>query len=255
MAIPQVTHDMNGQQVIVYTVPQSIMDAAQGGFVYLHVVWFLRRQMLGTTGQWIGEWAGYAPTPSDAILKRQGDARLRALDRWTQQVQRQITPYGAAWPTVDSAWNIDTYEACPQGGAVCLDVTRFGWPVGDHVWHRWDDVRQALDWPDSSGHRFIEIDLRSLRVVAQQHSHRPVRDAVPGQKVFDITGTMFEHAWGGIHGRFALMENGLWGFDPDNTALASGRPLVLPSERKVLTEARIDLSLIGVLPQRDVIRV
>ena len=213
--------------------------AALEGFVYIHLAWFLRRSVVGD--QWIGEWAGYAPTPSDQVLRRSGNARLRALDCWTHEVQRRITPYWAAWPTVDSMWDADRYDACPTGGAVCLDVTRFGWPVGDHVWHRWDDLHRALDWPDSSGHRFIEIDIPTLRVVAQQHSHRPVRDAGPGQKVLDITGTAFERAWGGIHGRFVRMDNGLWGFESSDEVMPSGRPMVLPAERQLLTEAPIDL--------------
>lgn len=227
------------EKVIEHAVPQDTIDAAPPGSCYVHLAWFLRRASPG--GQWIGEWAGYAPMPHETILRRHGEARCRALDQWTHAVQRYITPEGAAWPTVEAIWNADRYEACPTGGAVCLDVTRFGWPVGDHVWHRWDDITRELGWPDASGHRFLEIDVPTLLVLGQVHSHRPVRDAVLGQKVFDITGTPFEWAWGGIHGRFVRRDNGLWGFEPSEAMSRSGRPLVLPAERKVLTEASLDL--------------
>lgn len=248
MALPRRAGDH-----LEYAVPQKTITAAPEGCVYVHLAWFLRRSVREDVGQWIGEWAGYVSAPHEPILRRSGDARLRALDRWTHDVQRLITPYGSAWETVDSTWDANRYESCPEGGAVCLDVTRFGWPVGDHVWHSWDDLHRSLDWPEASGHRFIEIDVATLRVVAQQHSHRPVRDAVPGQKVFDITGTPFERAWGGIHGRFVRRENGLWRFDPSNDVMSSGRPLVLPAERKILTEMPLDLSPLAIVQDREAI--
>lgn len=229
---------------IEYVVPQSVQDAAPQGAIYVHLAWF----NVGN-GRWIGEWAGYAQSP-ERIQRLFGERRLHALDQWVHHIQRRITPYGSEWYTVDAEWDVDRYDACPVGGAVCLDVTRFGWPVGDHIWHRWDDLHRLLDWPDSSGHRFIEIDVRTLRVEAQQHSHRPLRDAVPGQKVFDITGTPLERAWGGIHGRFVQRGNGLWGFEPDTGYDRAGRPLVLPAERKTLIEAVIDLQPIATVPNK-----
>lgn len=219
-----------------YAIAQDVKDAAPRGYVYIHVAWFSC-----ITGRWIGEWSGYVPAPRPMPGLR-GEAYLAFLDEWTQHViGRYVAPHYSNWPTVDQVWNRTAFEACPDDAAVCLDVSRFDWPVGDHIWHRFDYVRRELDWPQSSGHKFLEIDLRTLQVVAQQHSHRPVRDGVIGQKVFDLTGTAFEPLWGSIWGRF-VRRGDLWGFEPTEQSMPTGAPLVLPQERKALMEAAIDLS-------------
>lgn len=157
--------------------------------------------------------------------------------------------------TREAVSDLEAWDACPPDGAVCLDVTQFGWPVGDHVWHVWDDTSRLLDWPESSVHKFIEINLDTLEVVANHSSHRPVRDAVPRQHVFDITGTPYEQFHGQIWGRF-VWRGDRWGFEPSNRVhrwnwrrpIASlrrvGEQLVRPETRRALAEAPIDLDLV-----------
>lgn len=111
-----------------------------------------------------------------------------------------------------------------------LDVTAFGWPVGDHVWHRWDDTRRFLDWPEARIHRFIELDRQSLAVMAQQESHRPVRSSIPGRVVIDITGTPLEAFHGDLIGRFVPCDTG-WRFEP------YAGPLCLPMQRRLALSA------------------
>ena len=214
--------------------------------VFRHFAWFNQ----ATTGLWIGEWAGHVPAPVvDETAK--GDDRRLQLEAWQQQIQECITPfggavaiqlhrYGALFDCEGSQWDFDRWDACPNGGAVCLDVTQFGWPVGDHVWHVWNRTDRLLDWPDASWHRFIEIRMDTLDVVANQSSHRPIRDAVPGQRVFDITGTPLAEYHGMIWGRF-VRRGDRWGFAPS----ASPAVPVPPTVRAALTEAPVDFVFAG----------
>lgn len=234
-----------------YTVPQEAIDAPTEGSVYVHVAWFHRRG-----GRWIGEWAGYAPaldTPIDVV----GEERERLSNAWLHEVQCGITPHGSIWQTLDQEWDVESWAACPIGGAVCLDVARFGWPVGDHCWHIWNDHQRLLDWPESSVHRFIEVQMDALEVIANQSSHRPVRPGVPGHHLIDITGTAFEPFHGEIFGRVAWRGD-RWGFEastarhrwdwrhPVASWKRAGQCVVSPATRLALTEARVDLDWIAI---------
>ena len=191
----------------------------------VHLVWFRR-----TTGQWIGEWKGLVPEP-DIDPTIIGDERLRLMNAWQQRIQSTLGP--RCLPG-EQEWNLDEWDACPSGGAVCLDVTRFGWPIGDHAWHRWDDPHRMLDWGDE--HTFIEIRTDTMEIVANQRSHRPIRDAVPGQHVVDITHTQWARFYGRIFGRFIWREGEQrWSFMPSGT-----EGCCAPKE---LAEAPIDLGL------------
>jgi hypothetical protein len=176
---------------------RAVLSDAPAGCVYRHFAWFERRG-----GRWIGEWAGFVPEPVD-----------EPLEAWMHRVQAGISPAACVWQTVEDAWDRDRWAACPAGGAVALDVGQFGWPVGDHVWHRWDDVDRRLDWPESSSHAFIEVDLETLTVIANQRSHRPVRPCQAGRAVLDITGTAWEPMCGRIFGQF-VWRGTRWGFEP-----------------------------------------
>src|SRR3990167_4046066 len=190
--------------------------------VFIHLAWFNHED-----GRWIGEWAGALPAPT-IVPGLIGEARLLALNAWQQEHQRYITPDGSPFPMHDQLWDRNRWDECPAGGAVCLDVTRFAWPVGDHVWHVWDDHHQALDWPDD--YRFIEVDT-DLKVIAHQQSHRPVRSAVPGQRVLLISGTSLEPFYDDLWGQF-VQRDGTWGFQPTPIP---GRNLQPAVEQKLLT--------------------
>lgn len=211
-----------------YAVSQAVIDAAPQGQVYRHFAFFSR-----PTSRWVGEVAGYVPYPD---LPRRGPQREIALARWQTAAIRGM---GTQTEIVDQVWDHGRIQSEQTVG---LDVTRFAWPVGDHIWHRWIDLEQMLDWPESSGHRFIEVDGSTLQIRAQQHSHRPVRSAVPGQYVLDITGTALEPYWGWLWGRFVLRPDGI-GFEPSVTHrrgqiddLVTAPPVV----RRQLTEAPVD---------------
>lgn len=213
--------------------------------VLRHFAWFRR-----DTGQWLGEWRGLVEPPAiDPSIV--GDERLRQLDVWQQQRASELAPMFTAIGVLadadgDQVWNIAAWHDCPDAGAVCVDVTRFGWPVGDHVWHVWDDAAQSLDWPESSMHTFIEVQMNTLEVVGSQQSHRPVRDRVPGRRVFDITGSPLAAHYGRIHGRFVWCGD-RWGFEPSRrrrwTWAGFGRPFVPAALRRELAAARVDLDL------------
>ena len=105
-----------------------------------HFAWFRV-----DTGGWIGEWAGQVPAPriQPSLV---GNARIAVLNEWTQQIQRGITPFGSAYQTDAKAWNLDAWDDCPPGGAVCLDVTLYHWPVGDFQWACFDGVDRVTDF-------------------------------------------------------------------------------------------------------------
>lgn len=213
--------------------------------VYRHFAWFHRLR-----GHWLAEWAGYVPAP-DVPLDLVGDARLTAMNVWRRRVQDDL----AAHPCVEDSVDLAAWQACEPGAAVCVDVTRFHWPVGDHVWHRFDDVLNDIDPAWGEEHKFIEVRMDTLEVVANQSSHRPIRDAVPGQRVFDITGSPMAAYHGQIWGRFVWLGD-RWGFEPTQARQRwnwprpiwslrhAGRPTVPASTQKALAEAPIDLGLV-----------
>lgn len=221
---------------IGYAVPQTVIDGAPTGDLYRHFAFFSR-----LTGAWLGEVAGYVPYPD--VPTRLGDeARRRALARWQMAAIRGL---GTCYEVLDELWD-EAFGRVPSEQTVALDVTRFAWPIGDHVWHRWDDIERFLDWPEASGHRFLEVDTTTLDVVAQVHSHRQVRDAVPTQHVVDITGTAYEPYWGSIWGRF-VRRCDRWNFEP-RVVRRNWREDVLRSvpeaTRLALRDAAIDLDLV-----------
>ena len=213
---------------VEYAVPLAVRRAAPRGCVYIHFAWFHRRQ-----GHWLAEWAGYVPEP-DVPPDLVGDARLAAMNGWRRRVQDRVSEYQCLDQAVDlAAWN-----ACEVGGAICVDVTRYQWPVGDHVWHHWSPVIEDIVWGDE--HTFIEVNRSAQEVVGNQRSHRPIRDAVPGQHVIDITHTPWAEYYGHIFGRFVRRAaEGRWGFEPSNEVF-------LPSPmRAALAEASVDTMKVG----------
>lgn len=218
--------------------------------VYRHFAFFSTY-----TTRWLGEVAGYVPYPDLPATARTPGRRHRLMADWQKAAIRGL---GTRHEIVDELWD-PAFAAVPSEHTVALDVTSFAWPVGDHIWHRYDPIDQRLDWPESSGHRFIEINTTTLEVVAQQHSHRPVRDAVSGQHVLDITGTPYEQAWGWIWGRF-VWRGTRWEFEP-RIHRHRGRVdewRTAPADvRRLLTETPIDLALVrapdGVWVQREAV--
>jgi hypothetical protein len=73
----------------------------------------------------------------------------------------------------------------PHRGEVGLDVTHIGWPVGEFCYCRFDEIDRRLDW--GPPRHYLEIRTDTGEIVAQLESHRPVRAAVPGQVVIDVT--------------------------------------------------------------------
>jgi hypothetical protein len=131
----------------------------------LHVAYFAQAD-----GSWIREAHGLVEAP-DLDPTLMGEARLGALNAW----QQRVAPAGR--------------------GEVGLDVTGFGWPLGQFRYCRFDIKDRRLDWGPPRA--YIEIDLRSRMVVANVRTHLPIVPAVPGQVILDITGT----AWEPYHGR------------------------------------------------------
>lgn len=170
---------------IEYAVPQALIDATPNGMGYRHFAWFRR-----DTGRCMLEWAGYVERPD--VDQFSGD-REHALKVW----QDHVTQHLAEEHRIES-WVSPRYD--PLDGDVfyaCVDVTRFQWPVGDHRWHYWDDIDHRLDWPAASVRRFMEVridepDIDVVPIVGVLATHRPLRDAVPGQRAFMLSGTPLE---------------------------------------------------------------
>ena len=150
-------------------------------------------------GGWIGEWRGTVPAPvvPPAVI---GDSRLMLLNTWTQQTQRGITPWASAYPTIAQAWNLDAWDDCPPGGAVCLDVTLYNWPVGDFQWACFDGVDRVLDFRELR--TYLEITPQTAMLDASVRSPRQVF-STPQKLVADVTGTPLAPYVGHIYGRFA----------------------------------------------------
>ena len=215
--------------------------------IYRHFAWFHRH-----TGLWLAEWRGDIPShgiPHSVV----GDERIRRLNAWQQHWVQRL----GECETLDEVREAERWDACRPGEAVCLDVTQFGWPIGDHIWHVWNDTDRRIDWPESSTHLFVEVDVPTLRVVANQRSHRPIRDAVVGQHVIDITGTPWAAYHGQIWGRFVWRKDEQrWGFEPQQAAPMSrwrrlfGQPApqtVSPAVRLSLMEAPVVFDVLPVV--------
>lgn len=207
--------------------------------VYRHLAFFNCE-----SGDWIGEWAGHVPVPRlpPGVI---GDARTLVLNAWIHEVQRLITPSGSPYELVAQEWDLAAWDECPRGGAVCLDVTHFSWPVSDQRWHRWVQADFALDWPD---HRlFIKVERAALALDSNVASSRPVR-STPEQGVVDITGTRLEPFHGRIFGHLRRDDAGRIWLQPFDGA-------AMPEEtRCALQSAPLDLDLV-VAPVKEAVTV
>lgn len=209
----------------------------------MHLAWFQRQP-----SRWLGEWAGYLPHPGREVLTDE-DTR----HHWLTVCAGHIGPGGAAYATDEDQWDVEAWEACPPGGAVCVNVTAQGWPVGDYCYHRWDELQQ--DVVLGPMRQYIEVRTDTLDVVANQASPRPLRDAVSGQRVFDITGSPLAAFHGHIWGRFVWI-GARWVFapvgrqwrwswrHPIRSLSAFGRHSLPAPLRRALAAAPVDLPLV-----------
>jgi hypothetical protein len=168
-----------------------------------HLAWFRIDD-----GQWLGEWRGDLAPPPVHLLMQGGDARRIGMNAWLHEIQRLITPLGSPYACVEQVWDLVAWDECPEGGAVCVDVSGYKWPVGDHRHHRWDAVEAGLDYPQMR--LFIQVDRESHRIDANQCSSRPVRPS-DTKAMLDVTGTALAPFHGSVtghlsraHGRWAL---------------------------------------------------
>jgi|GEM_PF-6664995 len=166
-----------------------------------HLCWFRLDD-----GQWLGEWRGRLPSPPTHLLAQVGDARMIGLNAWLQDAQRMITPEGSPYETNEHCWDLAAWDDCPNGGAVCVDVTKFHWPIGDQYFHRWDTVSAGIE--SAQMRQYIQVDRSRLEIDANQSSSRFVRPTME-KAIMDITGTALEPFHGSIHGKLTL-ENGRW---------------------------------------------
>lgn len=166
-----------------------------------HLAWFRLED-----GQWLGEWKGHLPPPLAHLLAQVGDARTIGMNAWLQDAQRMITPEGSPYDVHEHCWDLAAWDDCPAGGAVCVDVTQFGWPLGDQYFHAWNTLDAGIEYPGER--KYIQVDRASQEIDGNHSSSRFVR---PTEKkaLLDITGTALEPFHGSIHGKLAL-ENGRW---------------------------------------------
>ena len=169
-----------------------------------HFAWFHVE-----TGAWIGEWSGrvQAPVVPPSLI---GDDRLRVLNAWTQQTQSTITPAGSPYHMREQAWDLDAWDDCPPGGAVCLDVTMYRWPVGDFQWAVFDGVDRLLDFREMRS--YLQLTPAAATLDASLHSPRPVRSTVQ-KLVADVTGTPLAPWVDQLHGRL-VKRDGRIVFEP-----------------------------------------
>jgi hypothetical protein len=168
-----------------------------------HLAWFRIDD-----GQWLGEWRGDLAPPPVHLLMQGGESRAIGLNAWLHEIQRLISPTGSPYACGEQAWDQGAWDDCPAGGAVCLDVTKFGWPVGDQRCHVWDTVEAGIDYPYMR--EFIQIDRESRQIDANQSSSRFIRPTEQ-KAILDITGTelaLFHRSIAGTltreHGRWVL---------------------------------------------------
>lgn len=196
-----------------------------------HFAWFRR-----DTGAWLGEWQGPLPPPRVPTWCT-GGLRAWLLNRWQQRVQ--AAALRGAYPGASIA-DREAFAACPVGGAVCLDVTACGFPLGDHRWHVWDDHARSLEAPQC--HTFLTIDRATGSIVANQRSTRPLIPQ-PAHVVLDITDTPLERHYGDIWGRVVRRADGRLTFQPSAQAAAA------------LTEAAGAHDLLQPRPVRETVEV
>ena len=174
------------------------------------------RQSDGTyTREWQGPVASYRPGWWDVVPF----LRTLAMTRWATRVSQ------------------------PRPGEVGLDVTPIKWPVGDFCYCTLDlhQPKPMLDW--GPPRHYIEVKMDTLEIVANQESHRPIRDAVSGQRVLDITGTWLEAYHGNIFGRF-VQRGEQWALEP-----VTGNP----ETQRALEAGTVDLDLAVPLTEKDMV--
>lgn len=169
-----------------------------------HLAWFNVH-----SGAWIGEWCGHVPSPHcpPSLI---GEARRAVLQTWLQQLQRFITPGGAPYPTTASCWHITAWDECPAGGAVCLDVTMYRWPVGDFRWAVFDGIDRILDYREMRS--YLQVTPATAQIDVNATSPRPIR-STSTKMVADITGTSLEPFVGQLFGQL-MRQNGRLRFHP-----------------------------------------
>lgn len=192
--------------------------------VVRHLAWFRVE-----TGRWIGEWQGAVPAPvvPPSLI---GDARRLVLNEWLQQTQRGITPFASAYSTMAQAWDLDAWDDCPPGGAVCLDVTMYCWPAGDFYWAVFDGVDRLLDFREMRA--WLELTPALAMLDASVRSPRPVR-STPQKLVADVTGTPLEPWVDWLHGRL-VRRDGRIVFEPVRPGLPEAVVLSLTDRNEDL---------------------
>jgi hypothetical protein len=166
-----------------------------------HLCWFRLED-----GQWLGEWRGHLQSPPTHLLAQVGDARAIGMNAWLQDAQRLITPSGSPYETHDHCWDLSAWDDCPAGGAVCVDVTRFNWPLGDQYFHAWNTIDAGIEYP--SERKYIQLDRASRAIDVNQTSSRAIRPTAE-KALLDITGTALEPFHGHITGKLSNT-NGRW---------------------------------------------
>ena len=149
------------------------------------------------TGAWIGEWSGSLPFPVVPPFLV-GDARMVLMNEWLHRAQRGITPYGSPHPVSEEAWDRDAWEDCPPGGAVCLDVTMYGWPVGDFRWSCFDGTDRVVDFRDVR--TYLEVSTETAQLDINLRSARQCLPT-PTKLIADVTGTPMADLFGRLHGQ------------------------------------------------------
>lgn len=171
-----------------------------------HLAWFDT-----ATGGWLGEWDGALPVPVvPATLT--GDARMQVMNAWLQRVQGAITPSGSPYVVEAQAWDLAAWDACADGAAVCLDVSLYGWPVGDFRWACFDQVDGLVDFRE--WRVYLEVQRQTARLDVNLRSPRQV-SSTPERVIVDVTGTPLAPHVGRLFGRFERRDGRIM-FLPDH---------------------------------------
>jgi len=175
---------------------------------------------------------------------------MTMLNEWLHQVQSHITPFGSPYQVDAQEWDIDAWDNCAAGGAVCVDVSLSGWPTGDFRYYTLD-VDQAIPKLSPGPYRtFIEV-RHDGRILSNVGADRPLDSVKPfnpvtqqflDQTPLDVTGTALERFHGYIFGEFKRNENGRMALVPNEDLGLD----VAESEsmQRSLPEASMDLGLI-----------
>lgn len=208
-----------------------------------HIAWFHRNE-----GHWVGEWKGRVPIP-EFTSRMTGDERERVRNEWLKGVIANLGDYECE----AQEWDEEAWNAAEPGSLVALEVSAFGWPVGDQRWNFWNESFHGVDWDERSVHRFIEVDVKTRRVVANSESHRPIRPSSWTRVVIDITNHPIVAHFGQIWGSFENVD-GAWVFVPDKWRFKWKRPIRsflnlrhAPSRKKVKRLAATSVKEFGAL--------